>query len=75
KLPESSPPILSISTLRCPGNRLPGMGDVLVHDYFGIDASIVWAVGELELPVLKKLVLAMLSGKKERERQADDLPG
>jgi uncharacterized protein with HEPN domain len=36
------------------------MRNILVHDYFGIDVSIVWAVVERELPVLKQQLLTML---------------
>jgi uncharacterized protein with HEPN domain len=43
-----------------PWGDIIGMRHVLVHHYFEIDAEIVWAVVERDLPLLKEKVRARL---------------
>ena len=38
----------------------------LVHDYFGIDLEVVWAVVERDLPRLKPQMAAILRGLEHR---------
>jgi uncharacterized protein with HEPN domain len=38
-----------------------GLRNVIVHQYFGIDPEVVWAVIERDLPELKQRVAAILS--------------
>jgi uncharacterized protein with HEPN domain len=37
------------------------MRDILVHDYFAIDAEIVWAAVTRELPLLKDHIQKLLA--------------
>lgn len=41
--------------------QIIGMRNILVHNYFSLDAAIVWAVIENDLPVLKQQINELLA--------------
>jgi uncharacterized protein with HEPN domain len=43
------------------------MRNILVHDYFRIDTEIVWQVVERDIPVLKRLLRALLEDLEARQ--------
>ncbi|MBN1868333.1 DUF86 domain-containing protein [Candidatus Sumerlaeota bacterium] len=52
-----------------PWKRMTGMRDKLVHEYFGVDLSIVWTVIHEELPPLRAEIEKLLKDLNTTERE------
>ncbi len=43
-----------------PWKSMSGLRDVIIHDYFGIDAEIIWNIASRNLPELRPMIKKIL---------------
>ena len=53
--------------LYIPWKRMIGLRNIVIHEYFGIDLSIIWEIVTKNLPETKPQIIAMLNSFNERE--------
>jgi uncharacterized protein with HEPN domain len=55
------PPIVRDQHPRVPWREMAGMRDKLVHDYFGVNLTLVWLAATDDLPALEELIRRILA--------------
>jgi uncharacterized protein with HEPN domain len=51
---------------KVPWKEIAGMRDVFVHEYFGVELDRVWDAVKNNLPELKRHILNMIEGQKNK---------
>ena len=49
-------PEIKVTTSHIPRRRIPGLRDVLIHDYARVNLEAIWSVVEGQLPILRHTV-------------------
>lgn len=48
-----------------PWDKMIAMRNKMIHEYFGVDQSILWTTIKEDLPVLKKQIIILMSQKRK----------
>lgn len=48
-------------------NRIVGLRNRIVHEYFGVDLKIIWVIVKQEIPILKKQIKTILKEENKKK--------
>ncbi|HEX2869004.1 MAG TPA: DUF86 domain-containing protein [Ignavibacteriales bacterium] len=64
---KNVPEAVKLSAPEIPWNKMAGIRNRIVHEYFGVDISIIWFIVTNELPQLKVRIQSYISENSEFE--------
>ena len=54
------PPGIRVKYKNIPWRQIAGMRDKLIHEYFGVNAKVVWKTVREDIPMVKPLIKQMI---------------
>lgn len=58
--PKTVPEAVRSQHLEVDWKKIAGLRDILIHQYFGVDAELIWDIIQNKLPALEEQVRAMV---------------